>query len=126
MMTLCYQRDIKCRNVKGIVLHADACLPQSIAIPTVIAEIETCDMPHFPCLESILGANNVHDCWVSLSDQRGVEHRFLVSCERHRDHAHKNKTLKALLPDLTWRGDIIVMRGGSRASVVNLGGVVMI
>lgn len=108
----------------GLLFETTARQARSIAITTVVPPNESRDNPRFPCIESILGANNVHDCWVTIFDQDGSEHRFLVSCQKRRANCEVNRALRPEFPGIQWRGDITVMRGGTRTSVTNLIGAV--
>lgn len=98
----------------------------SVQVPTAIHPTRAGrDHPNFPSFEAILGADvTLHETWVTCVDTTGREHRFLIAAQYCAD-CEVNAALKHVLPEVDWRGSLVVMRGGYRSFVVNMGGSVL-
>ena len=76
----------------------------------------------FPAFEAILGPSpRIHETWVTCADASGREHRFLIAAQFSPEF-EVNIALQKILPDVEWRGGLVVMRGGQHNLVVNMGG----
>ncbi|KAH9893355.1 hypothetical protein C8Q73DRAFT_791218 [Cubamyces lactineus] len=109
------------KNVKGL-LFSRAYRAFTVDVPTVIHPTRDClAVPRFPCFETILGAGlEIYETWVTYEDGLGSLYRFLIAA--HYDPAREiNTALRTIVPNTTWRGDLIVMRGGTAVFVVNMG-----
>ncbi|KAI0315734.1 hypothetical protein OF83DRAFT_1173542 [Amylostereum chailletii] len=109
--------------IRARFYQARAEAPKRAQVPTIIPKHESALLPRFPAVEILLGTQTpVHDCWVTVTDERGRQHRFLVSCTFHPQVA-VNYAMRARFPDLpSWNGEAVVMAIGSRNRVVSLRG----
>ncbi|KAI0648933.1 hypothetical protein C8Q79DRAFT_903248 [Trametes meyenii] len=111
------------KNVKGIIYTCLSSKGVPVNIPTAIHP--TMDSlgagGRFPSFEAVLGVNaKLHESWVSCTDGNGKTHHFLVAAQ-YRPGQPVNQALKDVLPEVTWKGDLIVMHGGVASFVVNMG-----
>ncbi|KAI0314370.1 hypothetical protein OF83DRAFT_1174814 [Amylostereum chailletii] len=109
--------------VRGRFFQARANAPTHAQIPTVIPKCESAHLPRFPGVEILLGTQTVvHDCWVTVNDDRSKQHRFFVSCTL-RPQVTINYALRSRFPDLPpWSGELVIMAIGSKNRVVGLRG----
>ncbi|KAI9063126.1 hypothetical protein FKP32DRAFT_1676556 [Trametes sanguinea] len=107
--------------IDGLMFSADKGYQVNVSVPT--AQHPTHDgaaYPCFPSFEMIFGADiTLHETWVTLSDDVGREHRFLIAAQ-HCSGCEINRSLNGVLPGVNWRGELIVMYGGRRSFVVNM------
>ncbi|KAI0643951.1 hypothetical protein C8Q79DRAFT_1002462 [Trametes meyenii] len=110
------------KSVTGIMYGLDKQHPTAVKVPTATHPIyDGAASPSFPSFEAILGAESkLHECWVTVQDGLGHEHCFLIAAQFCENHA-VNRSLNGVLPQANWRGGLIVMRGGRRSFVVNMG-----
>lgn len=110
------------KPVIGIVYSQDKRQGGPIQVPTATHPTHDCAAnPSFPSFEAILGADNrLHETWVTMVDGLGREHRFLIAAQ-YCAGCEVNRALNGVLPGVDWRGELIVMRGGRRSFVVNMG-----
>ncbi|KAI0321628.1 hypothetical protein OF83DRAFT_1050880, partial [Amylostereum chailletii] len=92
-------------------------------VPTIIPKHESSHSPRFPAVETLLGTQTaVHDCWVTVADDCGKQHRFLISCTLC-PRVTVNYAIKSRFPDLpSWNGELVVMAMGTKNRVINLRG----
>lgn len=75
-------------------------------------------------MEAILGPGpDLHETWVTCAEPDGSRYRFLIAA-RYREDWEVNSALRSVLPEVAWKGDLLVMRGGTMLSVVNMGNAV--
>ncbi|KAI0363408.1 hypothetical protein BV20DRAFT_958380 [Pilatotrama ljubarskyi] len=110
------------KNVKGIVYRRPSDKGVPVNVPTAIHPVRDClAVPRFPSFEAILGLDaELHETWVSCPDALGRPCRFLVAAQYHPGH-EDNRALKRILPEIAWKGDLVVMRGGTAYFIVNMG-----
>lgn len=78
-------------------------------------------VPRFPAVEAILGPGpDLHETWVTCEEPDGSHYRFLIAA-RYREDWEANSALHSMLPEVSWKGDLVVMRGGIMLFVVNMG-----
>ena len=58
---------------------------------------------------------------MTCQDSTGHEHRFLIAAQYSLDF-EVNAGLRDVLPEVEWRGGLVVMRGGHHVFVVGMGG----
>ncbi|EGO25777.1 hypothetical protein SERLADRAFT_437511 [Serpula lacrymans var. lacrymans S7.9] len=72
------------------------------------------DARPFPVVEQVLGTRfPIHDAFVEVTDPHGVAQEYLV-CFQYHEHAPINKALLELCPQIFWKGDILVLKRGTR------------
>ncbi|KAI9059816.1 hypothetical protein FKP32DRAFT_1579137 [Trametes sanguinea] len=110
------------KMITGVVFAHDAHRSSPVGVPTAVHPTQDGPAnPNFPSFEAVLGTDSVvHETWVTCQDTAGREHRFLIAAQ-YRPECEVNTALKRVLPEAEWRGGLIVMRGGMRAFVVNMG-----
>ena len=108
--------------MKGLLFDRDGDRATHIGIPTIMhTSLNTRDGSRFPAVEAILGSDaKMHESWVTCGEE-GNAHHFLVVAQ-FRPECVVNEGLQAIWPESFWRGDLIVMRGGRLAFVVDIGG----
>ncbi|EIW59178.1 uncharacterized protein TRAVEDRAFT_46485 [Trametes versicolor FP-101664 SS1] len=113
------------KSITGVMYACDGRQPALVHVPTAIHSTrDGLDNPSFPSFEAILGADGeLHETWITCLDAVGREHRFLIAAHYCSD-CEVNASLKLVLPEVDWRGGLVVMRGGCRSFVVNMGGTV--
>lgn len=109
-----------------MIYAGDGLRPTVVRVPT--ATHPTRDgpgNPSYPSFEAFLGSDGrLHETWVTCQDATGREHRFLVAAQ-YCAGSEVNVALKGVLPEVEWKGGLIVMRGGCRSFVVHMGDSVM-
>ncbi|KAH9858475.1 hypothetical protein C2E23DRAFT_716809 [Lenzites betulinus] len=110
------------KNIKGVLYSGRANKGAPVNVPTAIHPTrDSLAVPRFPSFEAILGPGvTLYESWVTCQDTLGKVHRFLVAA-LYNPTQEVNGALKHVLPEVVWRGDLIVMRGGSAYFVVNMG-----
>ncbi|KAJ3017840.1 hypothetical protein NUW54_g490 [Trametes sanguinea] len=63
----------------------------------------------------------IHECLVTTHDARGKAHEFLIAYQE-RPELPPNEALNEILPDISFRGELVVMQSGKRVFVVDLAG----
>ncbi|KAI0689983.1 hypothetical protein C8T65DRAFT_700112 [Cerioporus squamosus] len=109
------------RNIKGVMYGRQASDRRPINVPTGFdPKLDSLAVPRFPYLENIFGVNaNLQEAWVTCTDTSGKVHRFFIAAQY--DAAFPvNKALLKVLPPITWRGPLLVMRGGGTLSHVDI------
>ncbi len=93
-----------------------------VTIPTSAHPSRDClAVPRYPGFEHVMGdIYPFQEAWVSIQDIEGNSHRFLVAAQ-YSDNLGVNVSLLNVLDATPWRGDLIVMRGGSIVSLVSMG-----
>ena len=105
---------------KGLLFSRDGDRAASVDIPTLCNP--TNDHERVPTFAYILGDDApIHKTWVTYEDNAGRSYKFLVVVQ-YRPECDVNVALKAIWPDSEWRGDVVVMRAGQYAFVVDMGG----
>ncbi|KAH9929875.1 uncharacterized protein BXZ73DRAFT_47782, partial [Epithele typhae] len=89
---------------------------------TIDRKRDSLSVPRYPGLEAYLGQRNLLEAWVLFTDETGQEQRCLVGAVYHRSVQARirNRAVEAILPDVPWYGDIIVMLGGRHYSIINM------
>lgn len=92
-----------------------------VPVTTLVPTRRALDVQRYPIVETVFGSEyRIHDSFVTIFCQ-GTEYRFLVSYQYNKN-LPRNRALKRLLPDVAWRGEMIVMKAGQRQSVTSLRG----
>ncbi|KAI0755742.1 hypothetical protein C8Q74DRAFT_1373493 [Fomes fomentarius] len=74
----------------------------------------------FPGFESVLETGTkLHETWVTCEDVSGKAFRFLIAAQYRADF-QVNRALLQVLPEVSWRGGLLVMLGGEVFSVVKM------
>ena len=112
------------KNLKSLLWGPSASRSMPISIPTICHSTRDCNaVPRFPVFEFVLsvGSSTIQECWVTIvaSEER---YDFLVAAQYIRGGAI-NSALQALSPTSNWKGGLVVMRGGTVHTVVNMGGL---
>ncbi|KAI9059352.1 hypothetical protein FKP32DRAFT_1580004 [Trametes sanguinea] len=110
------------KNVKGVLYSRRSRKPVPVNVPTAIHPTRDCmAVPRFPSFEAILGLDTeLHETWVSYQDDLGKVYRFLIAAQ-YNPNGEVNEALRRLAPQVSWRGDLLVMRGGATCFVVHMG-----
>lgn len=110
------------KAVTGVIYAETARRAAPVQVPTALHPTrDGADAPSFPSFEAVLGAGTqLHEAWIAFEDALGKEHRFLIAAQYSAACAI-NIALKTVLPEVDWKGGLIVMRGGRSAFVVNMG-----
>ncbi len=93
-----------------------------VTVPTSAHPSRDClVVPRYPGFEHVIGdAYPFQEAWVTIQDNDGRTHRFLVAAQYSAD-LDVNLSLRNVLDATPWQGDLIVMRGGSIVSLVSMG-----
>ncbi|KAF6755612.1 hypothetical protein DFP72DRAFT_811415, partial [Ephemerocybe angulata] len=94
-------------------------LESSIVLTPVPTLAHPQDSRRFPCAEALLGPGGNHDATVSILDQDGNEHRFLVVCKVGQE-LPINRSLRLLLPNANWQGSVLVVKMGRRIAFTSM------
>ncbi|RPD60442.1 hypothetical protein L226DRAFT_469385 [Lentinus tigrinus ALCF2SS1-7] len=121
------QSEIRCSNpavkrIISLVYRGDEREALTVTVPTSIHPTRDClAVPRYPGFEHIVGNQYpLQEAWVTIHDDDGTAHRFLIAAQYSCD-LEVNRSLRNVLDATPWQGDLIVMRGGSTVSVVNMG-----
>ena len=91
-----------------------------VNVPTIIPLNESRSQPRFPAVEAVMGAERkFQETWVEVQEGPMTGRYFVASYYDRR--CPVNVALKRLLPDVDWRGELFVMRGGQAVFVTDLG-----
>lgn len=106
------------RKLDALHFPSDKYLRHTVAIPVYNDDADpTCRIPVF---EAILISNApLHQMSVYLKDQFAVRHKFIIGF-KHEPASSKNHSLEAICADITWRGELVAMKGGKRDDVIGL------
>lgn len=112
------------KRIVSLVYRRDEQAALTVTIPTSTHPTRDClAIPRYPGFEHIIGNEYpLQEAWVTIHDDDGTAHRFLVAAQYSAD-LEVNRALGNILDATPWQGDLIVMRGGSMVSVVNMGNV---
>ena len=110
------------KGIVSLVYCGDEREALTVTIPTSTHPTRDCRaVPRYPGFEHILGNEySFQEAWVTIHDADGTAHRFLIAAQ-YSPQLPINRSLQNVLDATPWRGDLIVMRGGSMFSVVNMG-----
>ncbi|KAI0833372.1 hypothetical protein BC628DRAFT_1335136 [Trametes gibbosa] len=110
------------RRIRGLYFRSHNDIPLPVGITTTIPDVETALAKRFPCFESILGTRAfIHECLITCLDPAGKKHQFLLAYQED-PNLPLNRALQKVFPQALFRGEIVIMRGGTRSLVVNLKG----
>ncbi|PIL32239.1 hypothetical protein GSI_05484 [Ganoderma sinense ZZ0214-1] len=117
-------KEFQLKPIGGVVYAHDRRHSAPVQVPTIMHPTrDGRENARFPSFEAILGPGQMHECWVTCQDSTGRDHRFLIAAQ-YSEGADVNLALKRVLPEVEWRGGLIVMRGGCHVFVVGMGGSV--
>ncbi|OSC96547.1 hypothetical protein PYCCODRAFT_1378947 [Trametes coccinea BRFM310] len=122
-----HSRNIPClqsppRNIRALYFAATIKRPVYVKVATTMPEVESPGVKRFPSFESIMGTRApIHECLVTTHDARGKAHEFLIAYQE-RPELPPNEALNEILPDISFRGELVVMQSGKRVFVVDLAG----
>ncbi|PIL34341.1 hypothetical protein GSI_03116 [Ganoderma sinense ZZ0214-1] len=111
------------KQLQGLHYACDAEEPSTVWVPTMIhPSHDGSANPRFPSFEAVLGVEAwIHETWVKVLNADDNEHRFLVAAQYCSECAI-NASLQAIWQETSWRGGLVVMRGGKYSSVIEMGG----
>jgi hypothetical protein len=77
------------------------------------------DNPRVPVIEAMFErSGEIHDSLVYINHM-GIEHKFLFSYTFSARHP-RNHALARILPQVEWRGELVVMSAGERKTAINI------
>ncbi|KAI9062656.1 hypothetical protein FKP32DRAFT_1677175 [Trametes sanguinea] len=110
------------RNLRALYFATANTRAVYVRVATAMPDVESFAVKRFPSFESILGTRApIHECLVTTHDAGGKAHKFLVAYQEHPE-LPPNKALNEILPDISFRGELVVMQSGKRVLVVDLAG----
>ncbi|RPD56984.1 hypothetical protein L226DRAFT_468067, partial [Lentinus tigrinus ALCF2SS1-7] len=110
------------KRIVSLVYRKDEREALTVIVPTSTHPTRDClAVPRYPGFEHVVGNEYpLQEAWVTIQDDDGTAHRFLIAAQYSAD-LEVNRSLRNVLDATPWQGDLIVMRGGTMVSVVNMG-----
>jgi hypothetical protein len=112
----------KCRELDVVsAFHFPPGLDRArkVSVPLLIPLHESYSNPRVPAIEAMFErSGEIHDSLVYINDM-GIEHKFLFSYTFNARHP-RNHALARILPQVEWRGELVVMSAGERKTAINI------
>lgn len=108
------------RTIRGLLFASQRRNGRGVNVPTLIPRNECATHPRYPSLEVITGfIPGLQETWVDV-DAGARPQRFFVAAY-YDPLLPANRALKAIVPDVDWHGELIIMRAGTNVFVTSIG-----